>query len=231
MFAGNAQRAAVIRQAQVATVEAVWVLGAGGLNRLARSGAHVDADEVLKRRRAVTPAMPATIVYTSGTTGRPKGCVLSHGNLISAVRAITSAPGISNRVLTGDASILFFLPLSHILARVVALCVIHAGQRIGYLADLGRLPSALAAFRPDGPARSAARVRKARRHGAGAGRGSRPPETVRCGRGHGHHLEQEGARCARWSGYGTRYSAAWFMRGCVRLWGARWPGQSAAEPR
>lgn len=148
VFAENARRAAVIRQAQVATVEAVWILEAGALDRLARSGAHVSADEVLKRRRSVIPAMPATIVYTSGTTGRPKGCVLSHGNLTAAVRAITGAPGISEQVLTPDASILLFLPLSHILARVVALCVIHAGRRVGYLADLDRLPAALAAFRP-----------------------------------------------------------------------------------
>ncbi len=148
VFAENVQRAAVIRQAQVPTVEAVWILEAGALDRLVRSGAHVSADEVLKRRRAVTPAMPATIVYTSGTTGRPKGCVLSHGNLTAAVSAVTGAPGIREHVLTPGSSVLLFLPLSHILARVVALCVIHAGRRIGYLADLDRLPTALAAFRP-----------------------------------------------------------------------------------
>jgi len=148
VFAGSARCAAVIRQAQAPAVEAAWVLEAGALDRLAESGAHVSADEVLRRRRAVTPAMPATIVYTSGTTGRPKGCVLSHGNLTGAVRAVTGAPGIGDQVLTPDASVLLFLPLSHILARVVALCVIHAGRRIGYLADLGKLPAALPAFGP-----------------------------------------------------------------------------------
>jgi long-chain acyl-CoA synthetase len=143
VFAGNAQRAAVIRQAQV-----IWVLEAGALESLARSGTQVSAEELLRRRRSVTPAMPATIVYASGTTGRAKGCVLSHGNLIAAVRAITGAPGIGERVLIPGSSVLLFLPLSHILARVVALCVIHAGRRTGYLADLDRLPTALAAFRP-----------------------------------------------------------------------------------
>ena len=138
----------MIRQAQVPGVEVVWVLEAGGLDRLARSGAQVSAEEVLRRRRAVTPAMPATIVYTSGTTGRAKGCVLSHGNLIAAVRAVTGAPGIGERVLIPGSSVLVFLPLSHILARVVALCVIHAGRRTGTSPIWQTPPAALAAFRP-----------------------------------------------------------------------------------
>jgi len=148
VFTENAQRAEVIRQAQVPTLEAVWALDAGGLDGLARAGAGIAADEILQRRRAVTSATLATIVYTSGTTGRPKGCEISHGSLTEAVRAITGAPGIRERVLTPDSSILLFLPLSHILARVVALCVIHAGTRAGYLGELSELPAALATFRP-----------------------------------------------------------------------------------
>ena len=57
-------------------------------------------------------------------------------------------PGVRERVLTEGSSSLFFLPLSHILARVVALCLVHAGKRIGFLSDPGELPVELAAFRP-----------------------------------------------------------------------------------
>jgi len=96
----------------------------------------------------VTAGSLATIVYTSGTTGRPKGCMISHGNLAQAVWAILAAPGVQDRILAGEASALLFLPLSHILARVVALCLVHAGQRIGYLPDLRELPAGLASFRP-----------------------------------------------------------------------------------
>jgi len=146
-FAGNARHAEAIKVAQVANLEAVWVLDGGGLDALARAGSGVTADQLL-RRRAVTPGTLATIVYTSGTTGRPRGCMISHGNLAEAVRAILAVPGVRDRVLAGDACSLVFLPLSHILARVVSLCLIHAGQRVGYLPDTGQLPAALAAFRP-----------------------------------------------------------------------------------
>jgi long-chain acyl-CoA synthetase len=148
VFAGNAQFADAIRRAQPARVEAVWQLDDGGLDALAGAGLGVTAEELARRRAAVTSQMPATIVYTSGTTGRPKGCVISHGNLTEAVRAITSVPGVWDRVLAGDASSLFFLPLSHILARVVVLCLVHAGKRAGFLADPAELPAELTAFRP-----------------------------------------------------------------------------------
>jgi long-chain acyl-CoA synthetase len=148
VFAGNSQLADAVRQAQVATVEVVWELDPGGLDLLTRTGESLTADQVCERRGTVTPATLATIVYTSGTTGRPKGCMISHGNLTEAVRAITSAPGIWEHILDGDSSSLFFLPLSHILARVVSLCLVHAGKRAGYLGDLGELPAGLAAFRP-----------------------------------------------------------------------------------
>ena len=148
VFAGNAQFAGAIEDTQPAKVEIVWQLDAGGLDALARAGQGIAAEELARRRGAVTSATLATIVYTSGTTGQPKGCMISHGNLTAAVRAVMSVPGVRDRVLAGDASSLFFLPLSHILARVVALCLVHAGKRAAYLADPGELPAELPAFQP-----------------------------------------------------------------------------------
>jgi long-chain acyl-CoA synthetase len=148
VFAGNARCAEGIAAARAAKVEVVWQLDGGGLDVLARAGQGVTAAEIDRRRGAVTAATLATIVYTSGTTGRPKGCMISHGNLTEAVRAVTGIPGVRERVLTDGSSSLFFLPLSHILARVVVLCLVHGGRRIGFLADSGELPAELAAFRP-----------------------------------------------------------------------------------
>jgi long-chain acyl-CoA synthetase len=156
-FAGSARLAGAIGNARLPKLETVWRMDGGGLDALARTGREATAAEtaagqavaeVSRRRGALAPETLATIVYTSGSTGQPKGCMISHGNLAAAVRAITDIPGLRERVLTDDASMLFFLPLSHILARVVALCLVHAGLRAGYLSSPGHLARELPAFRP-----------------------------------------------------------------------------------
>jgi len=148
VFAGNAGHAGAVRRAALAKVETIWELDSGGLGKLAEAGKRVAPEEVTKRRGAVTSESVATIVYTSGTTGRPKGCALTHGNLTEAVRATLSAPGVREQVLAGAASSLFFLPLSHILARVVSLCLVREGKRVGFLASPDDLAQALPVFRP-----------------------------------------------------------------------------------
>ena len=72
----------------------------------------------------------ACIMYTSGTTGTPKGVVLSHANLVAAVGAIQSLMG---HIFAGDQdTFLAFLPLAHILEYVVELTLGYFGLQIGY---------------------------------------------------------------------------------------------------
>ncbi len=68
---------------------------------------------------AVSPCDLATIVYTSGTTGRPKGAMITHANLMATMRSLASLIELrpTDRYLS-------FLPLSHITER----CVSHFGQ-------------------------------------------------------------------------------------------------------
>ena len=189
MFAGDARCAADIRAAQAAKVEAVWQLDGGGLDALAGAGEGVTAGEIGRRRALVTAATLATIVYTSGTTGRPKGCMISHGNLTEAVRAVTGIPGVRERVLTDGSSSLFFLPLSHILARVVALCLVHDGQADRFPLRSGRAARGAGRVPPHDPARGAPGVREGRRRGPRAGRSRGPPAAVRRRRGHRDRLQ------------------------------------------
>ncbi len=148
VIAGNARLAEAIRGVQPAKVKAIWRLDADGLDVLAHAGQGVATGEVSRRRNAVTAETLATIVYTSGTTGRSKGCMITHGTLTEAIRATLAVPGVREQVLAGDPSSLFFLPLSHVLARVVVLCLVHAGKRCGFLPDPDELPGALRTFRP-----------------------------------------------------------------------------------
>ena len=69
--------------------------------------------ELARREAALGPADLATIMYTSGTTGNPKGVMLTHGNVLSNVAQCLEAEPI----LPDDAA-LCWLPLSHIYARV-----------------------------------------------------------------------------------------------------------------
>src|SRR5205085_5181380 len=71
-------------------------------------------DELAKRDRELGEDDLATIMYTSGTTGNPKGVMLTHGNLLSNARAMREA---SPR---GEGAVLLsWLPFSHIYARTV----------------------------------------------------------------------------------------------------------------
>ncbi|MDR7279575.1 AMP-binding protein [Catenuloplanes atrovinosus] len=99
-------------------------------------------------------AMPsgavATVVYTSGVSGRPAACRLTHANLDAAARAVRDA---LPQLFGGDpGTVLTALPLSHIFGRVVQLAALIGGVRLAHtgpdriLADLAELrPSVLAA--------------------------------------------------------------------------------------
>jgi long-chain acyl-CoA synthetase len=115
--------------------------------RLIEAGFGVNAEKVGERRDAVRAADVATIVYTSGTTGQPKGCTLTHANFVAEVRNVMGADGI-DRVFNEQQSTLLFLPLAHVLARIIQYGSINAGVEIGHLGDIKALPQALPVFQP-----------------------------------------------------------------------------------
>jgi long-chain acyl-CoA synthetase len=87
---------------------------------------------------------PATIVYTSGTTGEPKGAVLSHANIISNARA-----AINRFLFTPDDIILSYLPLCHMFERTCGYYTfLFAGARIAYAQDMTTIIDDIQQIRP-----------------------------------------------------------------------------------
>jgi long-chain acyl-CoA synthetase len=124
-----------------------WVIDDADLDRLAESGAELSADVLDERRAGLGAASLATIVYTSGTTGPPKGCPLTHGNLLAVYTNTAEAPGISD-IFNASSSTLLFLPLAHCLARIIHLSCVHCRVCIGYTPEVKDLPADMATFRP-----------------------------------------------------------------------------------
>ncbi|WP_217169867.1 long-chain fatty acid--CoA ligase [Streptomyces sp. AC512_CC834] len=128
-----------------------WELDAGALADLTALGLDVSDEEVAKRRTALSPDSVATVCYTSGTTGRPKGCVLTHANLhAEAANTVELLHPIFKEVTGQTASTLLFLPLAHILGRTIQIACLLARIEIGHFPSIkpDELRPALKSFRP-----------------------------------------------------------------------------------
>jgi long-chain acyl-CoA synthetase len=123
-----------------------WILDDGAVATLVEAGAGVDDEELDRRRAGLSPDHLATLLYTSGTTGPAKGCMLTHGNVMAEVAAALEAlPGLFE---AEDGSTLLFLPLGHVFARVVQVGAVRARVRLGHSANVSRLVEDLASFGP-----------------------------------------------------------------------------------
>ncbi|MFF5039088.1 AMP-dependent synthetase/ligase [Streptomyces nigra] len=129
----------------------IWELDDDALGTLTALGRHLSDEEVVKRRAALTPDTVATICYTSGTTGRPKGCVLTHGNLhAEAANTVELLHPVFQAVTGQTASTLLFLPLAHILGRTIQIACLMGRIEIGHWPSIkpDELRPALREFRP-----------------------------------------------------------------------------------
>ncbi|MEU9173659.1 AMP-dependent synthetase/ligase [Streptomyces sp. NPDC048420] len=115
----------------------MWIMEKGHVERLGELGQSVPEQEIGVRRGMLGPATVATVVYTSGTTGRPKGCVLSHGNFLTEVdNAVELLYPVFKGKSDENPATLLFLPISHVFGRMVAIACVRARVRLGHAPSL-----------------------------------------------------------------------------------------------
>ena len=132
-----------IREA-IPTVSNVWEIESGGVQTLKDAAAKFDGD-INERRLSAKADDLATIVYTSGTTGLPKGCELTHRNLIADIGNVL--PSVSS-MFNDTSTTLMFLPLAHVLARIIQVGCVQARVQVGHISDHKDLVATLPGFRP-----------------------------------------------------------------------------------
>jgi len=104
------------------------------------------AEPIHLQERGGDPHKLATIVYTSGTTGRPKGVMLSHKNILFDSESLLQTIGIDD---PHTLEFLSFLPLSHMYERTVGYYVpMMAGAKVSYARSVQTLAEDFQTIRP-----------------------------------------------------------------------------------
>ena len=145
VFIEDDTHAARLEKVNAPNIKNVWRIDSEDFTALHKSGASVsDADLETARTNAELKDL-ATIVYTSGTTGNPKGCELTHKSFVDHCKnAAAEIPEIANEFQHS----LIFVPLAHILGRYVSVLCIYAGIRVGHLGDSKQVAQELPIFQP-----------------------------------------------------------------------------------
>ncbi len=149
----------------------ILMLEGNALGALEGLGVAVSDEELNERVATVRADDLATIVYTSGSTGNPKGAELTHKNFVSIT--ISASQALHEVVLDDHPRLLLFLPLAHCFARFIQYASIASDDGVvGYLPDTKTLLPDLRSFEPTyllGVPRVFEKVYNAASHKAGAG--------------------------------------------------------------
>ena len=149
----------------------ILMIEGNALGALEGLGVAVSDEELNERVATVRADDLATIVYTSGSTGNPKGAELTHKNFVSIT--ISASQALHEVVLDDHPRLLLFLPLAHCFARFIQYASIASDDGVvGYLPDTKTLLPDLRSFEPTyllGVPRVFEKVYNAASHKAGAG--------------------------------------------------------------
>lgn len=132
--------------ARLGTSPEVLSLDSEAISQIVEAGSSVTRADLRSRTERLTTDSIATIVYTSGTTGRPKGTVLTHGNFTEL--AVNSHAWMPEVAMGKDSRLLLFLPLAHVFARFLQVFQLSGEGVLGHTPDTKNLLPDLATFRP-----------------------------------------------------------------------------------
>ena len=152
-------------------LQQILMIDGNALGALEGLGVAVSDEELAERTASVHVDDLATIVYTSGSTGLPKGVELTHRNFVSIT--ISASQALHEIVLDDHPRLLLFLPLAHCFARFIQYASIASDDGVvGYLPDTKSLLPDLRSFGPTyllGVPRVFEKVYNAASHKAGMG--------------------------------------------------------------
>uniref|UniRef100_UPI0037E9026C long-chain-fatty-acid--CoA ligase 1-like isoform X1 n=1 Tax=Semicossyphus pulcher TaxID=241346 RepID=UPI0037E9026C len=144
------------RDHSVKTIVLMETPSADLVSRGQQAGIHILSMQEMEaigkaNHRPPVPPQPedmAVICFTSGTTGNPKGAMLTHGNIVSNCSAFIKVTEVRCPICPSDVHI-SFLPLAHMFERVVQGVMIVHGARIGFFqGDIRLLSDDLNALKP-----------------------------------------------------------------------------------
>ncbi len=121
-------------------------INSSAVETLKFEGRSLGDEEVDRRVAGIRHEDLASLVYTSGTTGNPKGCILTHRNWITQIRSLLSHP--VGAIVAPGTRVLTYLPMAHVLARAVSLAVAIGGATQSHWADTSTLTVEFQRTRP-----------------------------------------------------------------------------------
>ncbi len=125
----------------------VLEINSSAISTLKFEGREIASEEIDARIAHTDTDSLASIVYTSGTTGKPKGCRLTHRNWLAEVRGLMSHP--AGAIAVPGTRVLTFLPLAHVFSRAVSLTVVISGATQNHWSDFSTLSVEFARSRPN----------------------------------------------------------------------------------
>ena len=130
-------------------ISVVFSLDDSGLTRLLEHGRTICPSELDERLAQIKLDDLCTIVFTSGTTGRPKGVEITHGNFLRPLNAVIERGSWNEWIYDPGARVVYFLPVAHVLARFLGYQQLIGHGTAAFLPNAKNIVNDMQTFKPN----------------------------------------------------------------------------------